>query len=125
MIPFKFLYDEYIDRPKVSEQKKPFEYIDPPPQLESEQLPIKHLFLTSLLLKIVYLVCLSILSEINIHICCSAAGLCGCVTFILKFHYYATKILLPKFINLKNPLRAEISKKPQKSDSLILLITIL
>ena len=31
MIPLSFLYDEYIDRPKLSEQKKPFEYIVPPP----------------------------------------------------------------------------------------------
>ena len=30
------LYDEYIDRPKLSEQKKPFEYIVPP-QEGSEQ----------------------------------------------------------------------------------------
>ena len=31
MIPLTFLYDEYIDRPKLSEQKNPFEYIVPPP----------------------------------------------------------------------------------------------
>ena len=31
MIPLKFLYDEYIDWPKFSEQKNPFEYIVPPP----------------------------------------------------------------------------------------------
>ena len=32
MIPLAFLYDEYIDRPKLSEQQKnPFEYIVPPP----------------------------------------------------------------------------------------------
>ena len=31
MIPLTFLYDEYIDRPKLSEQKKPVEYIVPPP----------------------------------------------------------------------------------------------
>ena len=32
MIPVTFLHDEYIDRPKLSEQKKhPFEYIVPPP----------------------------------------------------------------------------------------------
>ena len=31
MIPITFLYDEYIDRPKLSEPKKPFEYIAPPP----------------------------------------------------------------------------------------------
>ena len=30
MIPLTFLYNEYIDRPKLSEQKKPFEYIVPP-----------------------------------------------------------------------------------------------
>ena len=31
MIPLTFFYDEYIDRPKLSEQKKnPFEYIVPP-----------------------------------------------------------------------------------------------
>ena len=32
-----FIYDEYIDRPKLSEHKKPFEYIVPPPQVGSEQ----------------------------------------------------------------------------------------
>ena len=31
MIPVSALYDEYIDRPKLTEQKKPFEYIVPPP----------------------------------------------------------------------------------------------
>ena len=31
MIPLTFLYDEYIDRPKLSEQKNPFEYIVSPP----------------------------------------------------------------------------------------------
>ena len=31
MIPVSTLYDEYIDRPKLSEQEKPFEYIVPPP----------------------------------------------------------------------------------------------
>ena len=31
MILLTFLYDEYIDKPKLSEQKKPFEYIIPPP----------------------------------------------------------------------------------------------
>ena len=31
MIPLTFLYDEYIDRPKSSEQKKPFECLVPPP----------------------------------------------------------------------------------------------
>ena len=31
MIPLTFLFNEYIDRPKLSEQKKPFEYIVPPP----------------------------------------------------------------------------------------------
>ena len=31
MISIIFLYDEYIDRPKLSEQKNPFEYIVPPP----------------------------------------------------------------------------------------------
>ena len=30
MIPLKTLYDNYIDRPKLSEQKVPFEYIIPP-----------------------------------------------------------------------------------------------
>ena len=37
MIPLTFLYDEYIDRLKLSEQKTPFEYIVPPPQVGSEQ----------------------------------------------------------------------------------------
>ena len=31
MIPFTFLCDKYIDRPKLSEQKNPFAYIVPPP----------------------------------------------------------------------------------------------
>ena len=31
LIPLIFLYDEYIDRPKLSEQKNPFVYIVPPP----------------------------------------------------------------------------------------------
>ena len=31
MIPLAFLYDEYIDRPKLCEQKNTFEYIVPPP----------------------------------------------------------------------------------------------
>ena len=31
MIPLTALYDDYIDRPKVSEQKNTFEYIVPPP----------------------------------------------------------------------------------------------
>ena len=30
MIPLTILYDDYIDRPKLSEQKNPFEYIVPP-----------------------------------------------------------------------------------------------
>ena len=38
MIPLTFLYDEYIDQPKLSEQKNPFEYIVPPSsQVGSEQ----------------------------------------------------------------------------------------
>ena len=31
MMPLTFLYDEYIDRPKLSEQKNQFEFIVPPP----------------------------------------------------------------------------------------------
>ena len=31
MMPVSTLYDEYIDRPKLTEQKNPFEYIVPPP----------------------------------------------------------------------------------------------
>ena len=31
MTPVSTLYDEYIDRPKLTEQKNPFEYIVPPP----------------------------------------------------------------------------------------------
>ena len=31
MITLTFLCKEYIDRPKLIEQKKPFEYIVPPP----------------------------------------------------------------------------------------------
>ena len=30
MIPVSTLYDEYIDRRKLTEQKNPFEYIVPP-----------------------------------------------------------------------------------------------
>ena len=40
VISLIFLYDEYIDRPKLSEQKKPIEDIvpPPPPQVGSDQL---------------------------------------------------------------------------------------
>ena len=40
MIPLTILHDEYIDRPKLTEQKNPFEYIvsPHPPQVGSEQL---------------------------------------------------------------------------------------
>ena len=31
MLPVSTLYDEYIDRPNLTEQKNPFEYIVPPP----------------------------------------------------------------------------------------------
>ena len=34
MIPLTTLYDEYIDRPKLTEQKKPLEYIVPPSPLK-------------------------------------------------------------------------------------------
>ena len=37
MMPLTFLYDEYIGRPKLTEQKNPFEYIVPPPTSGSEQ----------------------------------------------------------------------------------------
>ena len=37
MIPVSTLYDEYIDRPKLTEQKNPFEYIVPPPSRGGEQ----------------------------------------------------------------------------------------
>ena len=37
MIPVSTLYDEYINRPKLYEQKHPFEYIVPPLQEGSEQ----------------------------------------------------------------------------------------
>ena len=40
MIPVSTLYDEYIERRKFTEQKKPFEYIVPPPSRGSEQLAI-------------------------------------------------------------------------------------
>ena len=33
MIQAAILYDEYIDRPKLTEHKNTFEYIVPPPQL--------------------------------------------------------------------------------------------
>ena len=33
-IPLRSLYDKYIDRPKLSELKKPFEYIVPPSALK-------------------------------------------------------------------------------------------
>ena len=38
MLPLRILYDAFIDRPKITEQKKPFEYIIPPPLNGSEQL---------------------------------------------------------------------------------------
>ena len=34
MIPLTTLYDDYIDRPKLSEQKNPVEYIVPPSPLK-------------------------------------------------------------------------------------------
>ena len=38
MIPLTFLYDEYIDRPKLTEQKKPrLKFLPPPPQVGLEQ----------------------------------------------------------------------------------------
>ena len=37
MISVSTLYDEYIDRPKLTEQKNPFEFIVLPPQEGSEQ----------------------------------------------------------------------------------------
>ena len=37
MILLTFLYYEYINRPKLTEQKIPFEYIVPIPQVDSEQ----------------------------------------------------------------------------------------
>ena len=44
MIPLTFFYNEYIDRPKLTEQKNPFEYIvpPPPPQVGSEQKKIEN-----------------------------------------------------------------------------------
>ena len=45
MISLTTLYDEYIGRPNLSEQKNPFEYIVPPSPLTwgSEQLPLNSL----------------------------------------------------------------------------------
>ena len=45
MIPLTALYHKYIDRPKFSEQKKPFDNIVPPSPLkwESEQLVVMQL----------------------------------------------------------------------------------
>ena len=40
MIPVSTLYDEYIDRPKLTEQKNPFEYVVPPHTFGSEQILI-------------------------------------------------------------------------------------
>ena len=38
MMPLTFLFDEYIDRPKLTEQKKPiWEYSSFPPQVGLEQ----------------------------------------------------------------------------------------
>ena len=37
MILLAFLYNEYIDQPKLTERKNPFEYIVPPPTSGSEQ----------------------------------------------------------------------------------------
>ena len=47
MVPLRTLYVEYIDRPKLSEQKNPLEYIVPPSplKLESEQLTPEALLL--------------------------------------------------------------------------------
>ena len=38
VIPLTTLYDEYIDRSKLSEQKNQFDYLVPPPSRGSEQL---------------------------------------------------------------------------------------
>ena len=46
MIPVSTLYDENIDRRKLSEQKNPFEFL--PPQEGSEQLKFKIQILQSL-----------------------------------------------------------------------------
>ena len=46
MIPVSTMGDEYIDRPKLTEQKKPFEYIVPTPQEGSEQ---KHIEFSEML----------------------------------------------------------------------------
>ena len=44
IIPLTTLYNEYIDRPKLSEQKKPVDYIVPPPSQEgSEQIIFSHI----------------------------------------------------------------------------------
>ena len=44
MITIKFLYGEYIDRAKLTDQKNPFEHIvpPPPPQVGSEQIIFYH-----------------------------------------------------------------------------------
>ena len=42
MIPLTYLCDEYIDRPKLTEQKKPiWVYSSSPPQVGSEQIANK------------------------------------------------------------------------------------
>ena len=44
MIPFTIHYDEFIDRPKLTEQKKPFEYIVTPSTLKWGSKQMGHLY---------------------------------------------------------------------------------
>ena len=45
MIPVSSLYDEYIDRPKSSEHRKPLDYIVPPPSRGAgTTIPLKAVF---------------------------------------------------------------------------------
>ena len=45
MIPVRTLFNEYIDRPKLTEQKNPFEYIDPSPSIGVGTFNFKKAFL--------------------------------------------------------------------------------
>ena len=63
MIPLTFLYNEYIDRPKFTEQKNPFEYIVPPPIIGvGTKILYKHLDI-SVLLKVRLCVSASVLKN--------------------------------------------------------------
>ena len=47
------LYDEYIDRPKLTEQKNPFEYIVPPPSQEGSEQKSKFRTLKDIIMSLI------------------------------------------------------------------------